>query len=69
MFNVISRIFGAVLVADGICAMVEPTTYSRRLEIGTPIIDDLLEFCAENPDITRGFSVLEIALGAWLTLR
>ncbi len=65
----ISRTIGAVILADGICAMVSPTNYTRRLETGTPIIDDLLEYFAENPDMTRGFSILEIALGAWLTFR
>jgi len=67
--KLISRTIGTMLVADGLCALISPTKYPRRLEIGTPMIDDMLEFCAENPTFTRALSAIEIGLGAWLTLR
>jgi hypothetical protein len=64
----ITRAVGVVLLVDGISALISPTNYLRKLETGTPLIDDLLDYCAENPDITRGFALLEASLGAWLTL-
>jgi hypothetical protein len=64
-----SRLFGIVLLADGAVALSSPREYLRALQKGTPIIDDLLEFFAENPDLTRKFSILEIAAGLWLTFR
>lgn len=65
----ITRLLGIVLVADGAAALSSPRAYLQSLEKGTPIIDDLLEFFAENPDLTRKISVFEIGLGLWLTLR
>ena len=67
--KLLSRILGVAMLADGIGALISPRDYPRRLQTGTPMIDDLLEFFAENPDMTRGFSIVEIAIGAWLTLR
>jgi hypothetical protein len=64
-----SRLFGIVLLADGATALAAPREYLRALQKGTPIIDDLLEFFAENPDLTRKFSVAEMVLGVWLTFR
>jgi hypothetical protein len=63
----ITRAVGVVLLVDGISALIAPTNL-RKLETGAPLIDDLLDYCAENPDITRGFALLEASLGAWLTL-
>jgi hypothetical protein len=62
-------LFGIVLLVDGAAALSSPRAYLRSLEKGTPIIDDLLEFFAENPDLTRKFSILEIAAGLWFTFR
>jgi hypothetical protein len=64
-----SRIFGLVLLADGVTALTSPREYLRSLQKGTPIIDDLLEFFAQNPELTRKFSIAEIAAGLWLTFR
>lgn len=64
-----SRLLGIVMLADGATALSSPRAYLRSLEKGTPIIDDLLEFFAENPDLTRKFSIFEIGLGLWLTFR
>lgn len=64
-----SRLFGIVLLADGTAALSSPRSYLRSLQKGTPIIDDLLELFAQNPDLTRGFSLVEIIAGAWLTFR
>lgn len=64
-----SRLFGLVLLADGAAALNSPRKYLRQLEKGTPIIDDLLEFFAQNPDLTRKFAIAEIATGLWFALR
>lgn len=61
--------FGIILLADGTAALKAPRAYLRSLEKGTPIIDDLLELFAENPDLTRNFAKLEILTGLWLALR
>ena len=65
----IGRAVGIVLLVDGISAMVAPTDYLRRLETGTPLVDDVLDYFAENPEVTRGVALLEIGLGTWLALR
>ena len=65
----ISRILGLVLIADGTMALSAPRSYLRSLEKGTPIIDDLLEFFAQNPELTRQFSMAEVIAGLWLTFR
>ena len=64
-----SRLFGIVLLADGASALSAPRRYLRNLQNGTPIIDDLLEFFAENPELTRKFATAEIVAGLWLTFR
>lgn len=64
-----SRLLGLAMLADGAAALSAPRTYLRNLEKGTPIIDDLLEFFAENPDLTRKFAIVEVGLGLWLTFR
>jgi hypothetical protein len=65
----LTRSLGLVMVLDGVSALVAPREYPRQLETGFPIIDDVLEYFAERPDLTRGVSVGEIALGAWLIVR
>ncbi len=65
----LSRLFGIILLADGVAALNAPREYTRGLEKGTPIVDDLLELLADNPDLVRKFSMLEIVAGLYLTLR
>ncbi len=65
----ITRFFGLLLIGDGINALSAPREYLRQLQTGTPLIDDLLEFFAQQPELTREVSVAEIALGAWLVFR
>lgn len=62
----IRRSLGILLVADGIRALAAPEAYARRLQTGTPLIDDLLEYFAENRRLTVSFSVAEMAMGLWL---
>ena len=65
----LSRAFGLILLADGGAALVSPRQYLRQLQTGTPLIDDLLEYFAQNPELTRNLSLLEIVAGLWFTLR
>jgi hypothetical protein len=65
----ISRFLGIAMLADGAAALSSPRAYLRSLEKGTPIIDDLVEFFAQNPELTRKISMFEIGLGLWLTFR
>jgi hypothetical protein len=64
----VRRSLGLLLLTDGIRAFAAPEQYVRKLERGTPLIDDILEYFAENPRLTRGFSLTEMAIGLWLTL-
>jgi hypothetical protein len=64
-----SRLFGIVLFADGMAALNSPREYLRSLEKGTPIVDDLLEYFAKNPELTRKISLVEIAAGLLLLFR
>lgn len=64
----IRRSLGLLLLMDGMRAFVAPEQYARKLERGTPLVDDILEYFAENPRLTLSFSVTEIGLGLWLTL-
>ena len=64
----VRRSIGILLLIDGIRAFLAPSEYARRLEFGTPLIDDILEYFAENPELTRKFSMAEIAMGAWLAI-
>ena len=57
------------MVADGTGGLLRPRQYPRSLKAGLPVIDDLLEFAAQNPEITQALSTAEILLGAWLIVR
>lgn len=64
----VRRSLGLLLIGDGIRALLAPQQYVRRLQGGTPLIDDILEYFAENRRLTLSFSITEIAIGLWLTL-
>lgn len=61
------RALGMLLLLDGTLALISPTEYLRKLELGNPLIDDVLDYLADNPTLTRRLSVGEIAIGVWLT--
>lgn len=69
LMKLLTRSLGLMMVLDGVSALISPREYPRQLEIGLPVIDDVLEYFAERPELTRGVSVAEIALGAWLIVR
>jgi hypothetical protein len=60
---------GLLLIVDGVSALIAPRTYLRELKRAIPVMDDLLEYFAEHPEMTRGVSLSEIILGAWLLVR
>lgn len=62
------RTLGVLLLVDGTLAFLSPTKYPRVLEIGNPLIDDILDYLADNPTLTKRLSIGEIALGLWLTI-
>ena len=64
----VRRSLGALFLFDGISAVLSPTAYPRKLEFGAPMVDDILDYFAENPELTRRLAVAEIAIGLWLTL-
>ena len=64
----VRRSIGALLLVDGIRAFARPAEYARSLQMGTPLIDDILDYLAENSHLTRNFSIAEMAIGLWLTL-
>ena len=64
----IRRSIGMLLLFDGIRSFISPTGYPRKLEFGSPMIDDILDYFAEHPELTRKLSLAEIVTGVWLTL-
>lgn len=60
---------GWMLVGDGMAALFAPAAYMRRWQIGEGFIDDLLEFFAENPGVTRGIAAAEVVAGVTLLLK
>ena len=63
------RALGVLLMIDGALKFLLPTEYPRKLQMGNPQIDDMLDYLTENPTFTRRLSAGEIALGLWLALR
>jgi hypothetical protein len=61
------RTLGVLLLVDGALAFLSPTEYPRALQIGNPLIDDILDYLADNPTLTKRLSIGEMALGVWLT--
>jgi hypothetical protein len=61
------RALGVLLLVDGALAFVSPDKYPRVFQIGSPLIDDILDYLSENPTLTRRLSLGEIAAGLWLT--
>ena len=57
-----------LLVFDGIRALLSPADYARSLQFGNPMADDILDYFAENPELTKRFAMGEIVLGAWMAL-
>lgn len=64
----VRRSIGLLMLIDGIRAFLAPVECARRLEFGNPMIDDILEYFAENPDLVRGFSTAEMVMAIWLVL-
>jgi hypothetical protein len=64
----VRRSMGLLLLIDAGRAFLSPGEYPRRLQIGSPLIDDILDYFAENPELTRKVSIVEAALGLWLAL-
>lgn len=54
---------------DGVRGFLSPVEYPRRLQFGNALWDDIMDYFAENPDLTRKLSVAEAAVGAWLLFR
>lgn len=62
------RTLGLLALADGISTLLAPRDYLRKLRTGEPLVDDILDFLAENPDLARNASIAEILVGLWLAL-
>lgn len=65
----VRRCIGLLLLIDATRGFLAPSEYPRRLQFGSPLMDDILDYFAENPDLTRKFSIAEAVLGLWLALR
>ena len=62
------RSFGLILLADGARAVVSPGQHARRLQVGSALIDDILDYVAENRPLARKLGFGEMAIGLFLTL-
>jgi hypothetical protein len=65
----IQRWTGAVMIGDGLAGLIWPREYLRKLQIGPRLLNEVLEACAQRPDLTRALCVAEVALGAWIFVR
>ena len=65
----VRRSLGLILILDALRGFVSPVEYPRRLQFGSALWDDIMEYFAENPDLTRKVSMAEAAMGAWLLFR
>ncbi len=65
----VRRSLGLILMIDGVRGFLSPVEYPRRLQFGNALWDDIMDYFAENPDLTRKLSVAEAAVGAWLLFR
>ena len=65
----VRRSLGLILMIDGLRGCLSPVEYPRRLQFGNALWDDIMDYFAENPDLTRKLSVAEAAVGAWLLFR
>ena len=64
----VRRSIGVLLMIDAMRAMLSPAEYARSLQFGNPLMDDILDYFAENPELTKRFAIGEIVLGAWMAL-
>ena len=64
----IRRSFGFLLLVDGGRLLVAPEAYLKKLQTGTPLMDDVLEYLGGNPRWSTAIACVEIALGAWLAV-
>ena len=63
------RAIGILMLVDGALSFASPTEYPRRLQFGNALIDDILDFLADNPVLTRRLAVGEMIIGMWLAVR
>ncbi len=57
------------MVGDGIAGFIWPREYLRKLQVGPKVVNNVLEACAQRPQMTRALCALEVALGAWIFIR
>ncbi len=62
------RALGIFIVMDGARALLLPIEHAHSLQFGNPLMDDMLDYLAENPGIARRFAIGEILFGVCLTL-
>lgn len=58
--------FAMLMIGDGVLCVLNPSRHSRRWKEGPQAWQNAMETLAQNPNATRVFGVLEIALGVWL---
>lgn len=63
MTSPIRRVSGIALITDGVAALLKPRVYLRDLKSGTPLVDDVLEFFAQRPDLATKAAALEVVIG------
>jgi hypothetical protein len=63
------RSLGLLMIVDSTRAFFSPVEYPRSFQFGNPLIDDILDYFAENPVLTRRFAAVEFAIGLWLIMR
>lgn len=62
------KLIGALFLIDGALALAFPSKYLRALQAGSPMIDDILDYLADNPALVRRMAAAELATGLLLIL-
>ena len=65
----VERWTGLVFMGDGLAGLIWPREYLRKLKVGPPIMNNLLEHFADRPLVTRYLCVAEIVFGASIFFR
>ena len=56
------------LIGDGVMALVHPARDAQAWKAGPKVWQSLMRKLRENPGLTRGIGVVQIAAGVWWAL-
>ncbi|GMA15818.1 hypothetical protein E5F05_06545 [Deinococcus metallilatus] len=63
------EVFSVILIGDGLISVVRPVGHSLMWWVPVPGVRQLMEWCAERPNVTRLLGLAQIGVGLWLDAR